>query len=161
MLWQLIFGMTSWRPFCTFSSGHSHGRSFTLIFFKISDEIENYLPLFAFENPRYRLVTSTNMADGAFEKKNGRQNIFFWTRQVRCQFLLILNEWTMMEPKQSKINYFHFRKVFLGQIFYITENLELCTYKRFSKTSQKHSKPKLWRKIYSQDTQFSYHNFKD
>ena len=27
--------MTSWRPFCTFSMGHSHGRNFCPIFFKI------------------------------------------------------------------------------------------------------------------------------
>ena len=29
--------MTSWRPFCTFSLGHSHGRNFAPIFFKISE----------------------------------------------------------------------------------------------------------------------------
>ena len=94
--------MMSWRPFCTFSPGHSHGRNFTLIFFKNADEVESCLllfaiekqldwlvisaktaddvesclPLFTIENQRDRFVTFANMADRVFEKKNPkyRQN---------------------------------------------------------------------------------------
>ena len=61
--------MTSWRPFCSFSPGHSHGSNFASIFFKIAAEVEKGIPLFAFENQLDRLVTSANMADSVFEKK--------------------------------------------------------------------------------------------
>ena len=42
---QSVFGITSWRPFCTFSAGQSHGRNFALIFFKITDEVKSCLQL--------------------------------------------------------------------------------------------------------------------
>ena len=41
--------MTSWRQFCTFSLGHSKGRNFAPIFFKIAWEVESCLPLFLFK----------------------------------------------------------------------------------------------------------------
>ena len=50
-----------------FPSGHSLGRSFTMIFLKIADEVESYLPLFAIKNQRDRSVTSANTADRVFE----------------------------------------------------------------------------------------------
>ena len=71
-----------WRHgghFCTFSLGHSHGRNFAPIFFKIGGEVESCLPLFAIENQRDRLVTSANMADRVFEKKSKwPPNFFSW-----------------------------------------------------------------------------------
>ena len=60
---QFVFGITPWRLFCTFSSGHSHGRNFALILFKIADEVESYILLIAIENQRDWSVTSANMAD--------------------------------------------------------------------------------------------------
>ena len=53
-----------------FSPGHSHGRNFAPIFFKIGGEVESCLPLFAIENQRDRSVTSANMADRVLEKKS-------------------------------------------------------------------------------------------
>ena len=63
---RFVFGMTSWRPFCTFSPGHSHGRNFALIFFRIADKVESCLPVFVIENQLDRLATSANMADRVF-----------------------------------------------------------------------------------------------
>ena len=46
-----------------FSSLHTHGRNFALIFFTIADKVETCLLLFAIENQLNRLVTSANMVN--------------------------------------------------------------------------------------------------
>jgi len=70
--------MTSWRPFCTFSPGHSPGRNFAPIFFKIAGELESCLPLLAIQNHRDQLVTSANMADRVFEKNSKWPPMYFF-----------------------------------------------------------------------------------
>ena len=66
---EISKSMTSWRPFCTFSPGHSHAVAIFVQFTsKIAGEVESCLPLFAIENQRGRLVTSANMADRVLEK---------------------------------------------------------------------------------------------
>ena len=66
-----------WRHgghFVCFSFGHSHGRNFASIFFKIEHKVQSCLPMFAIENQQNRSVTSGNIENRVFEKnQNGRQ----------------------------------------------------------------------------------------
>merc|ERR1711963_415204 len=64
--------------FFTFSLGHSHGRKFCPIFFKIEHKIESCFPLFAIENQQDRLVTSANIANRVFEKNSKWPPKFFF-----------------------------------------------------------------------------------
>ena len=84
---NLFWGWRHGGPFFYFSSGHSHGRNFTLIFFEIADEVESRLPVFATKNQQSRFITLTKFADRVFEKKIliNRQNFHFflnWAKDV-------------------------------------------------------------------------------
>ena len=49
--------MTSWRPFCIFPTGHSHGRNFCPIFFKFGYKLQSCFSQFAIENQQNRLIS--------------------------------------------------------------------------------------------------------
>ena len=59
--------MTSLRAFCTFTPGHSHGRNYALIFFKIADKVKNCVPVFAIKNDKNRCITLIKMTNRVFE----------------------------------------------------------------------------------------------
>ena len=56
-----------------FSSLHTRGRIFALIFFTIADKVETCLLLFAIENQLYRLVTSANMVNLVSKNKQTQE----------------------------------------------------------------------------------------
>ena len=47
---QILKSMTSWRPFCKFSPGLSHGCNSCPIYFKIGHDVELLQPLYAIWN---------------------------------------------------------------------------------------------------------------
>ena len=60
--------MTSWRPFCTFSMGHSHGRNFCPILFKFEYKVQSCCLQFAIENQQNRSISFDAITDRVFEK---------------------------------------------------------------------------------------------
>ena len=77
--------MTSWRPFCTFSMRHSHGRIFFVRFsWKFMRRYK--LPVFAIENRQNGSLTSAYMADRASKKKiiiKATKSLFF-SKSGKC-----------------------------------------------------------------------------
>ena len=78
--------MTSWRPFCSFPMGHSHGRNFALIFFKFEYKVQSCSLLFAIWNEQNRLTTFhaiTEQKNLNFSKRQkfsiGTRNVSFYT----------------------------------------------------------------------------------
>ena len=58
---QILKFLIWWRHngfFICFAMRHSHGRSFALILFKITDKVQLSLPMFGIENQLNRLITS-------------------------------------------------------------------------------------------------------
>ena len=60
--------MTSWRPFCIFPTGHSHGRNFCPIFFKFGYKLQSCFSQFAIENQQNRLISFDVITDRVFKK---------------------------------------------------------------------------------------------
>ena len=74
--------MTSWRPFCIFSMGHSHGRNFCPIFFKFEDKGQSCFPQFAIENQQNRSRTFDVITEEKTQNFRQEQNFRTWTQKV-------------------------------------------------------------------------------
>ena len=74
--------MTSWRPFCSFPMGHSHGRNFALIFFKFEYKVQSCSLLFAIWNEQNRLTTFHAITEQKNLNFSKKQNFRIWTRNV-------------------------------------------------------------------------------
>ena len=74
--------MTSWRPFCIFPMGHSHGRNFCPIFFKFEDKGQSCFPQFAIENQQNRLRTFDVITEQKTQHSRQEQNFRTWTQKV-------------------------------------------------------------------------------
>ena len=84
--------MTSWRPFCTFPMGHSHGRNFCPIFFKFEYKVKSFFQQFSIENQQNRVISIDVITDRVFEDiKNGRQKLNFQIQTSEVSIYIIIH----------------------------------------------------------------------
>ena len=74
--------MTSWRPFCSFPMGHSHGRNFALIFFKFGYKVQSCFLQFAIENQQNRSRTFDVITEQKTQNFRQEKKFRTWTRKV-------------------------------------------------------------------------------
>ena len=83
--------MTSWRPFCSFPMGHSHGRNFALIFFKFEYKVQSCSLLFAIWNEQNQFTTFHAITEQKI--KISSKNKILELGQEMYHFILIQTRW--------------------------------------------------------------------